>query len=121
MVTLVAAFGVAQGMRWAFIAALVCRVLATFSSVLGALNHPAVLLGVGHGQLRVQDRLGEHAPPVLDLTEEAQRLRHPHGRGSSRSACRRGGFHAGFSNLADRIERMTRRGSATNASVAAAP
>jgi 4-amino-4-deoxy-L-arabinose transferase-like glycosyltransferase len=46
VVTLVAAFGVAQGMRWAFIAALVCRVLDTVSSVLGALNHPTVFLGI---------------------------------------------------------------------------
>jgi hypothetical protein len=46
VVTLAAAFGVAQGMRWAFITALVCRVLDTVSSVLGALNHPTVFLGV---------------------------------------------------------------------------
>jgi hypothetical protein len=44
--TLAAAFGVAQGMRWAFITALVCRALDTISSVLGALNHPTVFLGV---------------------------------------------------------------------------
>jgi hypothetical protein len=46
VVTLAAAFGVARGMRWAFIAALVCRVLDTVSSVLGALNHPTVFLGI---------------------------------------------------------------------------
>lgn len=46
VVTLVAAFGVARGMRWAFIVALVCRVLDTISSVLGALNHPTVFLGI---------------------------------------------------------------------------
>lgn len=46
VVTLAAAFGVAQGARWAFIAALVCRVVDTVSSLLGAFNHPTVFLGV---------------------------------------------------------------------------
>jgi 4-amino-4-deoxy-L-arabinose transferase-like glycosyltransferase len=46
VVTLAAAFGVARGVRWAFIVALVCRVLDTFSSALGALNHPTAFLGV---------------------------------------------------------------------------
>jgi hypothetical protein len=44
--TLAAAFGVAQGMRWAFITALVFRVIDTLTSVLGALNHPTAFLGV---------------------------------------------------------------------------
>jgi lysylphosphatidylglycerol synthetase-like protein (DUF2156 family) len=44
--TLVAAFGVARAARWAFITALVCRVLDTVSSLLGAFNHPTVFLGV---------------------------------------------------------------------------
>jgi 4-amino-4-deoxy-L-arabinose transferase-like glycosyltransferase len=44
--TLAAAFGVAQAMRWAFIVALVFRVLDTFQAVLGALSHPDLILGV---------------------------------------------------------------------------
>jgi hypothetical protein len=46
VVTLAAALGVTQAARWAFIAALVCRVVDTVSSLLGAFNHPTVFLGV---------------------------------------------------------------------------
>jgi uncharacterized membrane protein len=46
VVTLAAIAGVVKAARWAFIAALVCRVVDTLSSLLGAFNHPTVFLGI---------------------------------------------------------------------------
>lgn len=46
VVTLAAAFGVAQAARWAFIAALASRAVDTVSSLLGAFNHPTLFLSV---------------------------------------------------------------------------
>jgi hypothetical protein len=52
VVTLASVFGIARGMRWAFIGALVGRALDTVSSVLGAASHPDLFLGI-NGVLEV--------------------------------------------------------------------
>jgi hypothetical protein len=45
--TLLTALGVAQGRRWAFAAALACRIVDLVTNALGAINHPDALLGAG--------------------------------------------------------------------------
>jgi hypothetical protein len=45
--TLATAPGVGQGRRWAFTAALACRVVDLVTNALGALNHPDAVLGAG--------------------------------------------------------------------------
>jgi hypothetical protein len=45
--TLISAFGVARGLRWAFSVAIACRVIDGVSNFLGLSNHPSAATAVG--------------------------------------------------------------------------
>jgi len=47
--TLISAFGVARGLRWAFWAAMTCRIIDAGQNFLGLTNHPTPVTTVGGG------------------------------------------------------------------------
>lgn len=47
--TLISAFGVAQGLRWAFRVAMTCRIVDTVTNLLGLTNHPTPATTIGGG------------------------------------------------------------------------